>query len=286
MRRSSTPRAALALAIIVQVCWLGGCGGKNFRSVWRDREVGIDGVPAEWQGTTTYIEDPNVAVGVMNDDDYLYVSLSTPVREVESQIVFRGLTVWFDPGGRKAKRFGIRCPVGMAMRPGEFGRRAEREGNRKAGRDMIPENLEASTTFLEILGPDEDDRITLATAETPGIEVALGHQDGRFVYELKVPLRTDESHPYAIGVENGRPIGIGFETPEPDREAMREAMGDSLAGGLPGEGWGEGPDGEGMRHGGTGPGGMGPGGPGARGTRRLPRPLEIWGRISLASEAD
>ena len=40
-----------------------GCGGLQLASALRTGEVSVDGVPDEWQGAITYIEDPNVTLG-------------------------------------------------------------------------------------------------------------------------------------------------------------------------------------------------------------------------------
>ena len=275
-------RLVLASVFVLAVITLSGCGKLSLKSVWRDRDVEIDGVPAEWRGTTTYVENPNIAIGVMNDAEYLYISLSSPVADIARQIVMRGLTVWFDPDGGKHRAFGIHCPIGTPMGPEDFREMVKSDRDRKAPREAFPDNLKGSMESLEILGPEEDDRVMLSSAEMHGIAVALGRQDGRFVYELRVPLQPGEDRPYAIGADEGQPIGIGFETPEIDREALREAVGDrggdmpegDMPGGMPDDG---GPGG------GMGPrGGMRPDGPGGRGPGQIPKPLEIWGKIQLA----
>jgi hypothetical protein len=82
--------------------------------------------------------------------------------------------------------------------------------------DMIVERLTSSAAELEILSPGEGDIIRLPASGAHGVEVKLGYQDGRLAYDLKVPLRHDDAHAYAIGTDGDEKIGIGFETPEVD----------------------------------------------------------------------
>ena len=84
----------------------------ELESTWRDRDIVIDGAAEDWRGLTTYVEEGNLAVGVVNDDEDLYVCLHSPNREVAAQIVLRGLTVWLDPDGGVDRTLGVHCPIG------------------------------------------------------------------------------------------------------------------------------------------------------------------------------
>ncbi|MFH1312489.1 MAG: hypothetical protein ABIJ00_04610 [Candidatus Eisenbacteria bacterium] len=275
----------LGSLVLISLASFAGCGGLELSSVWRDREVKIDGIPTEWQGTTTYVEDSSVAVGIMNDDDYLYVSLSTSLRSVAAQIMARGLTVWLDPEGGKQKSFGIRCPIGAPQEmddPSQFSKITQ---DRDKFTDMILEKLESSVEQLEIIGPTEDDVIRLFPSQLAGLEVRLGHQDGRFLYEVKIPLRSTDQHPYSIGMDEGSYVGLGFETAEIDQDKMREATGGKMPrGAVPGGDMpGRGPGGGGKRGGGMRGGGMGGGREPGGDSRIMPERLELWTKVKLAS---
>ena len=60
----------------------------------------------------------------------------------------------------------------------------------------------------------------IALSDLMGIALKLGLKDGALVYELKIPLSRDESHPYAVNTAAGHTIGLGFETPKMDRSAL------------------------------------------------------------------
>ena len=103
----------LTIIIIISATSLVGCGGQELASTWRDREVTIDGVDAEWENAVTWVEDKNVAIGLLNDGEYLYICLASIDFQRVRQMVGSGLTVWFDPQGGKEKTFGINFPLGM-----------------------------------------------------------------------------------------------------------------------------------------------------------------------------
>ena len=263
------------------VLLLTGCGGMEFESVWMDGGVAIDGVPLDWRGATTWVESPNVAIGVKNDEHYLYLCVSSPVREIATQIAMRGFTVWLDPEGKKGKTFGIRCPVGPTMGTGRPDKLGDVAQDRDKFMEVVVDRLKGAGNVMEILGPGEENSVRLTAGDASGIEVALGYYDGRVVYELKVPFRRGEEHPYAIGSDGKSRIGIGFQTPEIEMEKIMEAKGGESPGG---DMRGGGPPGGGAPSGGP-PGGSGmgggrrPGGP----PGNMHKPIDIWARIVLAA---
>ncbi|MFH1312510.1 MAG: hypothetical protein ABIJ00_04715 [Candidatus Eisenbacteria bacterium] len=253
---------------------LAGCGGLETQSVWRSREIVIDGSPADWEGISpTYVEAPNIAIRAVNDDHYLYLLLSSPDRNLAAQMLTRGFTVWFDPKGREDEALGIHYPLGtdsplMAR---------EALGDRTEIRQTIINMFESAGEVMEVLRSDEDEPVVLPIAGQ-GIEVRPGYASRNFVYEMRVPLQRGEDQPYAIGSKPGRQISVGLETPEVDPEEIREAIGrDIPSDGEPMDG-----DGTGGMEGDRGRG-MTPG-PGIRGPHDL-EGLDIWARLILATAA-
>ena len=105
-------RAPLALGILaLGLLVASGCGRPTFDSRWQDRSIDVDGQDADWQGATFYVEKANVVVGLLNDAHYLYLYLGSTERAIQSQLLFRGFTVWFDPKGGKEEYLGIRFRI-------------------------------------------------------------------------------------------------------------------------------------------------------------------------------
>jgi hypothetical protein len=275
---TSWARTFLAVAMLTAAVHIAGCGGLKIASVWRDDDIVIDGIPTEWKGATTWVQSPNCAVGVKNDADYLYLSLSSPLEEIAVQMVMRGFTVWLDPEGDKGRTFGIHCPIGSPLGTGKPKELGEVARDQDRFQEMIVDRLKGAGSVFEVVGDGDENGTRLTAAEAAGIEVALGYQDGRVVYELKVPLRQDEQHPYAIGAKGKHRIGVGFETPEISRDEMMAGMREHRNGGMPGGGpyGGARPDGE--MPGGDRDGGRGPRG----GPRNMPQPLDVWVKVQLA----
>jgi hypothetical protein len=133
------------------------------------------------------------------------------------------------------------------------------------------QKLQESMTELEVLGQDEEVLAKMDVSEVKGIEVRMRNAGGIFVYELKVPLRSDEERPFAVGVGPGDVIGVGFLSP---RMRMQRPAGMRGGGRMPGGG--------GM----GGRGGMGGGMGGMRGggmSRMVPQELKIWAKVQLAT---
>lgn len=256
---------------ILVVVLLSGCGSLKLKSGWRDREIAIDGNPGEWQGALQFMEKANVSLGLLNDDDFLYVCLVTDNRQVQSQLVRRGAILWFDRNGGEDKKFGIRYPLGLFE--AGFDRGFEPPIARGGEPDTVRfrQIFEQSTSELEIIGPEKDDRHRVPVAQAEGIEARVTDSGGKLVYELRVPLHMDEQHPYAINASAGKTIGVGLVTPEINREMFRNRMRGGI-GGRPGGGIGGRPGFGGM--GGRPPGGRRP---------EMPEPLKVWAKVELAN---
>lgn len=246
-----------------------GCGKTiELNSMWRDREITIDGVDTEWEGNTTYIEKEKVAISLLNDESYVYIRLVSRNSDINRQVMMSGLTIWFGPEGGKKKEIGIRYPLGpekMAMPMMERDRMEDQEERKEMFKRTMNE--------MEILSRDEKYRVALTGADTLGIGVKAGFSQGMIVYELKVSLNKDVDHPYGIGInttalttgKSVESINIGFETSGFDREKMIDRM----EGGRP-------PGMEGGRPPAGGGRGRPPGGYGEE-----PKQLQLWVSVKL-----
>jgi hypothetical protein len=282
MKRMRVSMLPLVAGLLAAASCLLGCGGQELASTWRDRGVMVDGQDTEWEGALAYLSDENMAIGMMNDEQYLYLCVATVDSRLVRQVVGSGLTIWFDPRGGKKKEFGINFPLGMALSSGDsdIGIRPAL-GSLEGGPDpeKIREMLEASAKEMAIIGPGENERRLMPVAGSQEVKVKLGYAGGKLVYEMRIPLVRDLEHPDAIGLEDGDNIGLGFETAEIDMGDMKGRMRSGMgSGGPPGGGMrgGEMRGGGGGMRGGGAPGGRGPGG-------GMPERLQLWTKVLLAS---
>jgi hypothetical protein len=275
---------SLAVILFLDLAVSSGCGNKalEMNSKWCDREILIDGKNLEWDGGITYFDDPNVAIGQFNDDEYLYLQLSSWDKGIVSHVVRSGVTVWFDPEGGKEKTIGIHYPIRTEDK--SLPTKAEFEKDKMGEPPDMLSMMESRMKAMEILAGEDKEAIKLSIAEagTLGINVSIGFDRRTIVYEMKIPLMRDTDHPFGIGVdlseiskgEEVKTVGVGIETPELDMSKFKERMGEPPGGG------------EGMSGGmlGAPPGGAPPSGggrPGGGPDIKL-EPFSLWLLLSLA----
>ncbi len=267
IRRSFFSQFILFLFVIFLV----GCGTVELDSRWKEQEIAIDGDSSDWLGSLYFFEGEDISIGFLNDESDLYVCLIAEEPTLRAQMMMQGFTAWFDPEGGKEKTFGIRFPLGrQAMGEDDMDIRMRGRDNEQDPQEL-QEHFQESLTELEIVGPGKDRLHRIPVKEVKGIEVKIDLSGGLVVYELKVPLRSSEQFPYAIGTQPGNTIGLGLEIQKFDPRAMRGGMGGRRPGGMgmpPGGGMGGGRGGMGMR------GGRGP---------QMPRGLDVWVSLQLAA---
>lgn len=293
-----TKASAVGIVVLAALALTGACNEAELDSLWTTETVDIDGmveVDDEWTGAMTSFEDQDVSVGLLNDAEFLYVSLIAP-GPVGRQAMVAGLTVWIDPKGGTDEWHGIRFPVpptppeGADRGSGRFGgfggfgrsggdtQRGQR-GRARPGREAGPgERLR----MVELVGPGEISARQLPRPVGGGLEVDMRSDGATFVYELKVPLPRDDDHRMGIGVEAGDQIGVGFETGN-----LRDQIGRGRGGGRGAGGGGRGGGFGGGGRGGGGGGGRGGGGrgggPGGDDRPDRPDPLKLWARVQLSA---
>ena len=75
------------LVLLFALIVFSGCGKKPLPSTWKNREITVDGQDVEWQDARVSLKDASVGMGLMNDDEYLYLTLSLMDRAVQAQIM-------------------------------------------------------------------------------------------------------------------------------------------------------------------------------------------------------
>lgn len=258
---------SLFISVLLLLAAALGCKQMELGSQWRNTEITVDGADTEWSGLLSYLEKEQLAFGIQNDKSNLYLCLKFN-RRTQMQAVMQGFTVWFDSTGGDKKILGIRFPIGLRNfddGEGNF-EMPMTPGARPAGRipDEMQKRLAEMLREIEIIGPDKDDRIRVPVLTAYGIQAAVSSFSSEHVYELKIPLQRGTGYPYAIAINPGKTIGIGFETGKFNREKLggpRVRMG---GGGTPGS----------LPPGGMPPRGM-PGG--------MSESLKMWMRVTLAA---
>lgn len=260
---------ALWLPLILFSFMLMNCSTLKLESTWKERDIVLDGKGGDWLGAKYYFEEYAMSIGLINDEQFLYVSMMTENPMIRAQIMRNGLTVWFDRRGGKNRSFGIKFPLEMPKKEKEEERIDPQEMMDETSRKEMMQKFQETMTELEILGQDEKVLAKMNIEDAKGIKVKARDAMGTFVYELEVPLGSSEEYPYAVDVKAGDVIGVGFLSPKLE---FRRPSGERGGGRVPGGGMG-------------GPGEMGAmprmGGMG----RFMPQELKIWARVQLASHS-
>lgn len=256
------PARGLLLAFLLLLA--AGCGGSApLLSSAPTQAMVMDGDEADWAGVIQPLEGQEISLGVLNDGEFLYVGMLTTDPTLIRQIALQGLTVWFSEDGGEEKDWGIRYPLGLIAAGGPM-----RDQSRLRDEEQLRARFMASLQNLEIMQAGEVKGLRRPAKGVPGLFVGANLDRGMLFYEVKVPLQTTGAFDYAVGAAPGTTMGLGLETPEIDREEMREQMGD------------RGDDFGGM----GGNGGLGRGNTSGRppaGGRTLPERLDVWRTVNL-----
>lgn len=202
----------------------GGCRSTvSLQSSAPSEPITVDAQLLEWGGTLNDLGKDDLSIGVQNDDEDLYVSISTRDPRTIGKIMRTGLIVWVDPAGGKARTFGIRFPLG-------FARSEDGESDLGEGLAANRVRIERSTQEIEIIG-ENGQTVRRRKDSVPGMSVQVEADERVLTYELQVPLAMREGILYAVNAAPGDEIGIGLSTPDIHDANDAQLPG---SGGLPG----------------------------------------------------
>ncbi len=260
-----------SLSLLILLAVLVGCGTKAINSHWRGNDIKIDEKDRGWFDLGSVLEDPRASLAILNDNDYLYLGLRTTNADFQRLVLRGGVTWWFDREGGDKKTFGIRFPVGLLPMARVEG---ESDDTEEPPRDFSRRNPQLPSEDIDLFTSGDNNPRRMTKMEASGIEARYRQNQDTLYYLLKIPLRSSESHPFAIETTSGAEVGIGAETAtsRPPEASKRE----SSEGGRGAEG------GLGRRRG----GGRGrEGTPMNRsGSTSRPDPLKVWLKVDLAAK--
>ncbi|MFH1197300.1 MAG: hypothetical protein V1720_16495 [bacterium] len=270
----------LLLIFPAMVFLINGCSSApQIQSVWHEKTSTTDGNDFERKTNLHPVPEKKINVGFTNDDEFLYVRLTTDDRSTIRQILRAGFIVWFEPASGNTKQFGIKYPLPglppdqldrIAMDPDGLNREPRSEQPPMANMEQrMLEQLQKQIEF-QIIDKHKKPITAIPVINREGISLKIDFEKGILTYDLQVPLKTSDNYSFAVGAKPGEKVEIKFETEEPKFGDMKtpergmpsdgEKPGDD--GDMPsnGEGRGEGRHSPGGRSGGSIPPGGGPGG--------------------------
>jgi len=224
-RKQNTARMikCIKLSICAAAVFLSaGCVDITLQSVWTDREIVIDGKDADWpQGQP---KEKNVSFGACNDAESLYLCFSVTDKITKAQLMGlfkQDLFLWFDPQCKRIRRAGIKVSNDSAFMNEEM---LGKMRHMKVQMFQVVGDEMMKNMSIEIMS-DYFPEAPLSVAK--GVDVGVGISgDGRqLTYEIRIPLKRSQGHPFAVEVVEGKPIGIGLETSPLNLEKLRKEMG-------------------------------------------------------------
>jgi hypothetical protein len=264
-----------------------GCSQNTLemQSNWTPELIEIDGYLYDWTDKPmTYFKDEEVSLGILNDNENLYVLFCFRNDQWAQLIRMGGVTLWFDNKGEKNKDFGIRYKGGPPPAEIHGDRRVQIENLPGEQRERFKESQGQESQLIII---DKGKHTITIPGGSHGVSVNSSISQGLYIYEFRVPIKDKEKEYHSINTQPGQTIDVGFEWGLSEDEIMNmrkelDIEGDDMerpprGSGMQSpndEGGMEPPAGGDMRP----DRGMRPGG-----SRQLVEKKEIWVKVSLAT---
>lgn len=243
------------LPAVALIIFLYGCSaGLEMTSGWKENTVKIDGNSDEWAGSLKQIPDKNLAVGFKNDDQFLYMCLVINDPTKLMAMMHGGFFVWFEPENEK-NTFGIKYPVPNLFSDKESMPMMDKSPDREKMQERIAKDFDKQKEMVIINSDNYPLGQFPVSNNKEGINAKIGFEgEGRFVYELQVPLAEKNNFVYKIDSRAGEKLNVRFETGEIERGKPGDDKGGMMrpeggGGQMPPGGGGQMPGGRGMRGG-------------------------------------
>jgi hypothetical protein len=190
---------------------------------------------------------------VTNDDNNIYICISSKEAATQLRILRSGMTIWLDPKGEKNKTMALYFPIGKQPDPERYsGRNSKSTGsdvNTREAELLLQSNYYNTIGFLDM----ENGQFGVTDTKSP-IQLAIKHndQDSVLVYEVMIPVRNvlgadwearANKKSFSVGIvlngTPGTPAGGGGLGPRTSPGGMR-GMGGMRSGMGSGRGYGGG----------------------------------------------
>lgn len=213
--------------LAASLLFITACGPEKYVSNWNEDIIVVDGRINDWGDKLTFLEDYNVAVGVYNDSEYLYVCLTTSDRVLMQQILKPGITLWLDPEKSDVKERGIMFPI----KPDNFENKSMADMridsyNLDYLQGLITETRETQKEIKIINGTDYPISIFPYIGNS-GIDIRLGLSLDQLVYEAGIPIADNKSGEFRIEAYPGDQLLVGFQSNPVERPKRNTEMGEA-----------------------------------------------------------
>jgi hypothetical protein len=230
MRKKVLVKEILLVLMILTISFSGLSKEEEVKSYWTASPVRIDGFKDDWAGVALATEKKvKVDYAFKNDAENLYVLYIFKDPKYLSSISMTGLTLWFNPEGKKKKNYGIKfiqkqISADALISLTEKERGPLPEEKKKEIRNFPSYLIDHTEIVNEKSKPGSE------PSESSKIKPAafrVMKQQNLLVFELAIPLKRMTEQTSAVGIEPGKKVAIGFEwggmTEEMRKEAKRRS---------------------------------------------------------------
>lgn len=176
--------------------------------------VTVDGNADEWPMVWVEDGEKTFSYNVCADDQNLFVRVRISEFYAKRKAGAFGFTLWFDPSGKKKRKYGLKFPSGGAEaeeRMGQInaeGKPGSSPGEQADYQKKADRMLIANLEILELIGLADDPITATRSGITNGIKVAIDvDPSGSYVYEAIIPFRS-----YRLSRTTISELSVGFET--------------------------------------------------------------------------
>jgi hypothetical protein len=166
---------------------------------YQDAPVTADGIPSEWKIPLRFTNSAyTMQYNVTNDDQNIYVAVSSFDDITQLRILRSGMTIYFDPKGKKNKDISLHFPIQKAPDPNGYRSRGDGSTtyyqNQNSAQNRVTRKQELllqsdyynTTGFIGI----ENGQFSAGDQKGPiHIGIKLNNQDSLLVFEVVVPVK-------------------------------------------------------------------------------------------------
>lgn len=183
---------------------------KGVKEALTPSNIVIDGSLDDWQGDWWLDPDGKFLCNVANDNDNIFIRLKISDDLTQQKVALLGLSVKFDPNGKKKGRVGLKYPVGKSE--GELKKEKPKpmdpsmmDANQRA---QMKKDMISDVEVLELIGLAKENIVSSRLGLANGIEVIIvAQRDGAYIYEAKIPFKA-----FRLNKSKIETLGIEFET--------------------------------------------------------------------------
>ncbi|HLZ88251.1 MAG TPA: hypothetical protein VKQ52_13445, partial [Puia sp.] len=195
-------------------------------TTWQNAPITVDGSDKDWTKPLPYaISAEKIAYSVTNDDQNLYILLSTKNPQEQQKIIQGGMTIWINTKADKSESEAVGIGYPLDSR-NDHDRQLMEQAQPDRYKNNKPITLEDKKDYA-LYGFDKSSAVgnyTYGEDNPQGVKMRLDfNNEGELIYEASIPLTTlyPNHNPSASYAANSVAIGIFIEGLPPDAHVPR-----------------------------------------------------------------